>query len=281
MDWFPWYPALYRADTLDMTLEEDGAYRRLIDHYMETRMPIPDNDNAISRIIGISVNDFQAIAKQVRSKFYANDGVLHSKRCDIELDRQDSLSKKRSNAAKHAAGKRNKNKVLQASAEQMPSNSTDTGQDKTIQKEDIVETISRDFVKIWNDTFQGSLPDVQKISPSREKAINLRYADTFESNVNNWKETCERIKQMPHLMGNNGWKASFDWVLKPANLTKILEGNYKNGKSTNNGGGKAASVATAVRDVSAQFDLQQPERHNGGCDPYGQEDTPTRLIEGD
>lgn len=131
MDWFPWYPALYRADTLDLTLEQDGAYRRLIDHYMETRLPLPDNDNSLARIVGISINDFQAIAEQVRSKFNATAGELHSKRCDIELNRQDSLSKKRSEVAKAAHTKRNKNNGVQAIAKQKQSNSTDTGQDKT------------------------------------------------------------------------------------------------------------------------------------------------------
>lgn len=131
MDWFPWYPALYRADTLDLTLEQDGAYRRLIDHYMETRLPLPDNNNSLSRIIGISVNDFQAIAEQLRCKFTAKDGSLHNKRCDIELNRQDSLSKKRSSVAKSAYEKRNENNNVGAIAKQKPSNCINTGQDKT------------------------------------------------------------------------------------------------------------------------------------------------------
>jgi len=131
MDWFPWYPALYRADTLDLTLEQDGAYRRLLDHYMETRLPLPNNDTALSRIIGISINEFQAIAPQVKCKFKTKGDHLHNKRCDIELNRQDVLSKKRSDVAKAAHKKRNKNKDNQASAEQELCNSDNTGQDKT------------------------------------------------------------------------------------------------------------------------------------------------------
>ena len=131
MDWFPWYPALYRADTLDLTLEQDGAYRRLLDHYMETRLPLPDNDTALARIIGISINEFQAIAPQVKCKFKTKGDHLHNKRCDIELNRQDGLSKKRSNVAKAAHKKRNENKDKQAIAGQDPGNSGNTGQDKT------------------------------------------------------------------------------------------------------------------------------------------------------
>ena len=44
MDWFPWYPERYKNKTLHLTVEQGGIYRRLIDHYMETRQPLPDND---------------------------------------------------------------------------------------------------------------------------------------------------------------------------------------------------------------------------------------------
>jgi len=150
MDWFPWYPALYRADTLDLTLEQDGAYRRLIDHYMETRLPLPDNNNALARIIGISINDFEAIAEQVRCKFNAKGDSLHSKRCDIELNRQDSLSRKRSNVAKAAHDKRNNGKDLQASAKQKPSNSSDTGQDRTGHNKEKNNDLFSNFPEFWS-----------------------------------------------------------------------------------------------------------------------------------
>jgi len=149
MDWYPWYPALYKADTLDLTLEQDGAYRRLIDHYMETRLPLPDDNNALARIIGISPKDFRAIAKQLRSKFKAIAGELHSKRCDIELNRQDSLSKKRSEVAKAAHKKRNKNNSVQAIAEQLQSNCNNTGQDKTGQTKKKIPKKKVDFDGFW------------------------------------------------------------------------------------------------------------------------------------
>ncbi len=132
MEWYPFYPSLYRQDTMHLTPHEDGCYRRLIDEYMITRAPLTDNDVALARIIGISVNDFQAIAEQMRGFFSANAGLLHSKRCDIELDRQDNISKKRSEVAKNGAAKRLKKPKA---SKQLPSNSTDTGQDKTRQKE--------------------------------------------------------------------------------------------------------------------------------------------------
>ena len=65
-EWFPWYPALYRADTMHLTAEQDGVYRRLIDHYMETRQPLPDSDVALARIAGITGEVWAVLAGTIR-----------------------------------------------------------------------------------------------------------------------------------------------------------------------------------------------------------------------
>ncbi len=36
-----------------------------------------------------------------------------------------------------------------------------------------------------------------------------------------------KVNLSPLLRGESGgWKASFDWILNPSNLVKIVEGNY-------------------------------------------------------
>lgn len=46
----------------------------------------------------------------------------------------------------------------------------------------------------------------------------------------NWRECCEAVAASQKLTGamDSGWVATFDWVMKPANMTKILDGNYSN-----------------------------------------------------
>ena len=107
MDWYPFYPALYRADTMHLTAEQDGIYRRLIDHYMETGHPLPDNDSALARISGVSVECFMHASSIVRAFFkHKSDGFLYHKRCESELHQQQSRKKSRSEIAKKAAEKR-------------------------------------------------------------------------------------------------------------------------------------------------------------------------------
>lgn len=103
MDWYPFYPALYRAHTMHLTAEQDGIYRRLIDYYMESRQPLPDNDFALARIAGVDSDCFKHASSILRAFFEQKDGVLNHKKCDELLDEQDSKSKFYAKRAKKAA----------------------------------------------------------------------------------------------------------------------------------------------------------------------------------
>nr|WP_314636558.1 DUF6291 domain-containing protein [uncultured Oribacterium sp.] len=72
-----------------------------------------------------------------------------------------------------------------------------------------------------------SLPKVLKLSDSRKKAIKARLNDFGLDEI---KRAFALTEQSDFLKGNNanGWQAGFDWLMKPANLTKVLEGNYEN-----------------------------------------------------
>lgn len=112
-DWYRWFPALYRSDTLHLTLEQDGLYRRLIDWYMVNRRPLPDNDQALANIAGVPLQTWTDNADALRPFFKKRGGNLHLKRCDAELDRQDSKIKNLSEIGrKGAEARHNKNKDL-------------------------------------------------------------------------------------------------------------------------------------------------------------------------
>lgn len=111
MDWYPWNFVLYKADTMHLNPYQDGCYRRLIDHYMETRAPLLDNDAALARIIGDSVANWEALASPtVRPYFRAENGLLFHTKCDDTLAEQDALTRKLSESGKKGAEKRHRNK---------------------------------------------------------------------------------------------------------------------------------------------------------------------------
>lgn len=143
-EWFPWYPALYRANTMHLTPEQDGIYRRLIDFYMETRQPLLDNDMAMARAAGITIELWQSNSEIIRAFFKPVNGKLTHTTCNGILKDQDGRSKIHSEKGKIGAKKRwEKDKENQklnsrghspAIATPMPKHSTRqdrTRQDKT------------------------------------------------------------------------------------------------------------------------------------------------------
>lgn len=80
--YFSWFPTIFAADTQHLTLAEDGAYRRLIDHYMVTRAGPLDNDAALARIVGIGLDEWMKIQAVVKSFFKPDPNrtgyLLHS-----------------------------------------------------------------------------------------------------------------------------------------------------------------------------------------------------------
>ncbi len=72
-----------------------------------------------------------------------------------------------------------------------------------------------------------SLPKVLKLSDSRKKAIKARLSDFGLEEI---KRAFTLTEQSDFLKGTNanGWQAGFDWLMKPANIMKVLEGNYEN-----------------------------------------------------
>jgi hypothetical protein len=75
-------------------------------------------------------------------------------------------------------------------------------------------------------------PIVQSETPSREKVASQRIKEC--GGFDNWRDAMERASKSDFLSGRatGSTPATFDWLNKPANFTKIMEGNYDN--RTNN-----------------------------------------------
>lgn len=69
-----------------------------------------------------------------------------------------------------------------------------------------------------------SLPAVRSLSDARKKAIQARLK-TYT--VDDFRTVFVMAEASSFLRGEGGgWKASFDWLIKEANMLKVLEGNY-------------------------------------------------------
>jgi uncharacterized protein YdaU (DUF1376 family) len=103
MAWYAFDILSYRADTAHLTTLEHGAYRLLIDHYMLTRLPLPDDDRALANIALMPLAQWKRITHTIRGFFSVRAGRLHQRHCDRELDKQDKAASRRSEHAEKAA----------------------------------------------------------------------------------------------------------------------------------------------------------------------------------
>ena len=96
-----------------------------------------------------------------------------------------------------------------------------------------------------------NLPNVKAINPTRKGRID-RAAEILRRYGASFEELFARAEASDFLTGRvKDWRANFDWILKPENLTKILEGCYDNRTvQANKGKGSVYSTAGASFDVS-------------------------------
>lgn len=92
------------------------------------------------------------------------------------------------------------------------------------------------IVEAYADILPGLLP-VQRITDARRKAIQARWReDKDRQTVGWWRGYFERVRESDFLMGKcapsqgraTSWQADFDWLIKPTNLQKVIEGKYDN-----------------------------------------------------
>ncbi|MBS0240288.1 MAG: helix-turn-helix domain-containing protein [Proteobacteria bacterium] len=72
---------------------------------------------------------------------------------------------------------------------------------------------------------QIGLPVARSLPPSRRKSLNARFR---EHGAESWSTVLANIRASDFLQGRNdrGWRPNLDWIIKPENYAKILEGNY-------------------------------------------------------
>jgi len=89
------------------------------------------------------------------------------------------------------------------------------------------ETRKLNLQSIWNENCDN-LPSCASISPSRQKKINARLDEVDDEGY--WIKVAEKLNASEFCDGNNdkGWRATFDFFIKPDTHLKAIEGLYDN-----------------------------------------------------
>ena len=89
-----------------------------------------------------------------------------------------------------------------------------------------------DIVDLYHELLP-ELPPVKKLTDTRRSYIKQRWKQGDLPSLDHWKMYFNHIRGSDFLMGRtegrNGskpFRASLEWLCKPANYAKVYEGNY-------------------------------------------------------
>jgi len=244
----------YASHTRHLDLDEDLAYRRLLDMYYLHERPLNVDSAVVAKQIGMR-EKVQVVQDVLNEFFQLGDEGWVNDRADKEIKHFHSKIQQASRAGKASAERRSsaRSTDVQPNNKQETINknqftvSKDTVRPPTGEPEEkpkvklpgcdhkgilalYHETLPNlPAVEIWNDTRAGYLRQRW-----REVALDLSKdgAVTHADMLAWWKKFFEHIGSSKFLIGKKQQKdkppflADLEWVIKPMNFTKIIEGKY-------------------------------------------------------
>ena len=273
--WYRHNPRDFLDGIVGMTPDLIGAYIVTLDLIYARGGPIPNDARWLSGAMGCSTRAAASLVERLIGigKLHLNGGLLNNKRARNELETD---AKRARNAAETGANggrtraenlaKANEiNDVAQGSLYQYREE-----ENRVEKKEDSANALSASadaeaVVLEWNGMAKATgLPLVSALNEARRKAIRSRIAEHGSERLT---EAIGKIGASQFCTASK-W-CGFDWLLKPANLIKVLEGNYD---------------GTATRPLAASPGAQPVYRSNPALDRYraliGELDDATEADEG-
>lgn len=159
------------------------------------------------------------------------DNILHISNWG-KYQNIDGLEKIREQTRKRVAKHRENKKLLECNATcnvtVTDGNAIDIEEEREKEKKE--KRIDYNGIKDAYNTLCPSLPSCRSLSEARKRAIKARLQHYTEEDI---KEAFIKAENSDFLKGKNdrNWQANFDWLLKDANIAKVLDGNYDNRES--------------------------------------------------
>jgi uncharacterized protein YdaU (DUF1376 family) len=245
----------YIKNTLHLSVMEDIAYRRLLDLYYDSEQPIPTDIPKVSRRLRMDCDVVQSVLDEF---FELTEDGYRNHRADLEiLDYQEYLAKQKANGLKGGRPKKTQVKPTDnpSQTQNNPKHSQQTtntnhkpdisicppsgepeektGLPKCCHQEVIdlyhqkLPTLRK--VEVWNDARKGYLRQRWR-DVSQE--LSLEKPIQTEDVLSWWSDFFTHIGQSKFLTGRVNDKsgrtfaADLEWILKPSNFAKIIEGKY-------------------------------------------------------
>jgi uncharacterized protein YdaU (DUF1376 family) len=162
MNYYNFHIGDYISHTIHLSLEEDLAYRRLLDMYYDTELPIPNNIPLVSRKIRISAE----VVKTVLDEFFElTEEGFKNFRADNEIaEYQRFIEKQKANGSKGGRPKKSHRKPTAnpTQSQKKPNQEPITNNQEPNKERTRGSRLSADFVlpKEWADWAKQERPDL-------------------------------------------------------------------------------------------------------------------------
>jgi len=245
MHFYQFHIGDYKSHTHHLNLLEDLAFRRLLDYYYLHEIPIKQRD--IARQIGMRDNE-QEVLSVLNEFFVSTEMGFINPRADAEIVKYRKFS---DDGKKGAAKRWHKDSNGEANS---PPNATPIATNNQLKTyicppdgepdlakklpgcdhKAVIELYHQNLptmrrVEVWNETRAGYLRQRW-----REVAAELAQANDIDANnvLNWWEQFFQSVSKSRFLTGRVNGKdgrafvADLEWILKPSNFAKIVEGKY-------------------------------------------------------
>lgn len=240
----PLWVSDFLGDTLDLDAAEIGAYMLLLmAQWNRGGNSLPDDPKKLQRVARCG-RSWPKIWGQIERYFERDADGIYNKR--LRLVAQNVAAKRTVNA--HNGARCGAAKALKTK-EQGLANATDSIQrnasipepEPYISKDTNVSlSVSTDVPCHANDLShavsrynqaaeRAGWPQVQKLTSNRSKQLKARLKDC--GGLDGWEDALRRAFASDFCRGRTSkpWTGfGFDWLIKAANFTKLMEGNYDN-----------------------------------------------------
>lgn len=244
----------YRAATAHLSNEEDLAYRRLLDMYYDTENKIPLDTQWVARRLRVDAETVNAVLNDMFAK--EEDGWVHA-RCQEVIEHYHAMAEK--NRANGKLGGRKKNPVgIPVASDSQPIAKatinyklTTNNEENTYicppdgepdeksglpncQHEQVISLYHQHLptlrkVEVWNAARQGYLRQRwREVAEELSKSTEIDSSDVLGW----WGEFFQHVGKSKFLTGRvnskdgRAFTADLEWILKPSNFAKIVEGKY-------------------------------------------------------
>jgi len=206
MHYFQFNIGDYIKNTIHLSLLEDLAYRRLLDHYYDSEKPIPNDIPMVSRKMRLDSDVIQSVLNEF---FVLTPDGYRNHRADLEIaSYHEYMAKQKANGSKGGRPKKTQTKPIANPSETQnnPKQQPLTTNHKPIEKKTLGKRLAPDscLTKEWEDFCVEQRPELNPTktfdqfkdywtSVAGQKGVKLDWFATWR----NWVRSTHAPKQNP------------------------------------------------------------------------------------